>query len=161
MTDPTVCHPVGGGMPSPALQLHDQLLNDVKQLKVPKRLGNVEMDVALCHVNETPVHYSKSNICELIKTHKYTNAYIYLHPNHSRPSDASSDEVNPSTQSSTEPVDVLLANIERAAIYGHDVLISGGRSKKKRNQKSLSDPSVLYLRCQCALLYQGKKVLPW
>lgn len=152
-----VCHPVGGQLPPPTLQLHDQLLNDVKLLKA-RRLGKIELEVSLSSAKEAPPSsYVLSNICELISTHKYSNAYIYFHPKYSTLLPSPSNEVNDSVKSSRDAVKILRDNIERAGYSGQDVIVSGGRSSSKRNPKK-GDPSVLYFRCQCAHVYRGGKV---
>ena len=157
MASPIIRRPTGGASPSPTLQLHDQLLINVKDLKA-RRLGKLEMDVCLTFPGEAPSHFSKTNVCQLLDTHKANNAYIYLHPKYSTPPVNSTSEVNESVTTSKDPVKVLRDNIERAAFHGHDLIVSGGRSKRQRMGSSKTDPNPLYFRCQCAKVYTGDKV---
>ena len=157
MSITTACQPVGGGVPPPTLELHSQLLKDVEALTAPPRLGNVTMDVALCVPGEPPSNYLSSNICSLVEAHKYSNALIYFHPKYSTGPVVGVADVNESisSQSTDDPTKHLLSNIQRAAISGNDCLVSSGHNKKQKAKSLKSDPTLLYLRCQCAFTYKG------
>ena len=82
-----------------------------------------------------------------------TNAYIYLDPKYSTPPIHCPSEVMPSF----DPVKVLRDNLERVAIFGGDVIVSAGRTKKQRLGTATTDPCPLFLRCQCSKIYTGNK----
>jgi len=95
MEIPMVCSPTGGGgAPPPTLELHEKLLKDVDDLQTPPRLGNITLDVSLSFANMPPSSYTTENICSLIKTHKHSNAYIYLHPKYSTPTPVDPSDVD-------------------------------------------------------------------
>ena len=121
MDNPLVCSPTGADLSSLHVELHDKLLKDVAKLRLPPRLGNVTLDVSLCFAAEAPSTYVASNICSLVKTHKYSNAYIYLHPKYYTPTPLDPSDVDKSISSKTshDPTKVLLLNIQRAAIAGN------------------------------------------
>ena len=156
MSFPPICHPAGVSSPSLTKQLQDRLLNNVKELK-SRRLGKLELDACLSLPGEAPSVYSKVNICEVIQNHKNLDFYIYLNPKYSTPSVHCPSEVNASLLSSSDPVDVLCDNLERVAIAGEDVIVSGGRGKRQKQGTKKTDPSPLYFRCQCAKGYVGDK----
>lgn len=151
------CHPAGVGNSPPSVQLHDQLLNNVKELKA-RRLGKLEMDVCLSVPGLAPSSYTKSNVCALMCSHKNSNVYIYLDPKYSTPPSFNSQEENESVKTPQDPVQYLRDNLERASFSGHDLIVSGGRSKRQREGTKTNDPNPLYFRCQCSKLYTGNKV---
>ena len=152
------CLPVGDSdVNLLSLQLHNELINNVEQLKA-RRLGQIEMDVCPSAPGEVPASYTKMNVCELMSSNKNYNAYVYFHPMYSTPPSQNSLEVNESAMTPHDPIKVFRDNIERCAVFGHDVIVSGGRPKRVREGTSTNDPNPLYFRCQCAKLYTGKKV---
>ena len=98
--------PVWAPRPTLTKQLQDRLLENVKELK-SRRIGKMDMHVCLTLPDEPPSTYQKANVCELIKTHKLTNAYIYLDPKYSNPPIHCPSEVNQSVMPSFDPVEVL------------------------------------------------------
>ena len=157
MSPPTVRTIIGGDVPLPIHQLHSQLRKDVESLTAPPRLGNVTMDVTLCVPGESPSNYLSTNICSLLVSHKYHNALIYFHPKYSTSTvyDVADVDESISSQSTEDPTNLLLASIQRASIAGNDCLVSSGRNKKQKATSLKSDPTLLYLRCQCAFTYKG------
>ena len=135
-------------------------LKDVDDLQTPPRLGNITLDVSLSSANMPPSSYTTENICSLIKTHKHSNAYIYLHPKYSTPAPLDPSDVDDtiSSQPPEAPIKILLRNLQRAAVKGNDCLVSSGRNKYMKRQNKRTDPTLLYLRCQCAGIYTGDKV---
>ena len=57
-----------------------------------------------------------------------------------------------------DPVKFLRDTIERAAFYGHDLIVSGGHSKRQHMGSVKTDPNPLYFRCQWVKVYIGDKV---
>ena len=160
MSIPTICHPVGGDIPLTTLELQSKLLDDVEKLKSPCQLDNMTLEVSITFSGEASDNYVLYNICSLIETHKHSNTYIYFHPRYSSfpISDLPDVDKSISSQSTESPMKLLLANIQCAAISGNEYVVSSGCCKDKKKKNLRTDPTLLYLHCQCLFTNKGSKV---
>jgi hypothetical protein len=116
-------------------QLQLDVLHEINLLNQPRR-GIVEMDVdmRLPSLPSQP-RYSKLDICCTIHNNRLPKALIYFSPKYTF------DKIGRHT---------LYANLHRAALVGGYRLTLWG-SGKASNQ-------VMYIRCQCSIIYLGSKV---
>ncbi len=94
----------------------------------------MEVDIRLPHM-AFPSCYSKQDICSEINNHKVSNALIYFLPKYAHDQDGRKE---------------LYADISRAAHEGGDKLLLWGKGCGKKQ--------VMYIRCQCSIVYRGDKV---
>ena len=157
---------------TPISTLQACLQEEVQKLDAP-RLGIIILDVSICTQYDTPLSYESANICELIESHKHTNAYVYIHPKYASVQQASdsSDVVHTSTSSSLsssndeEPeVDpfherkLLSESIQRASILGGDsIYVAPTAKRSNQNNNSKKEIRCFRLSCQCSRVYEGKK----
>jgi len=94
----------------------------------------MEVDIRLPHM-AFPSCYSKQDICSEINTHKLSHALVSFLPKYSHDKQGRKD---------------LYADISKADIAGGDRLLLWGKGCGK-NQ-------VMYIRCQCSIVYRGNKV---
>ena len=123
---------------SPHAQVHAlqlAVLHEINELNKP-RFGiiEIEVDVRLPSFPMPPC-YAKQDICSLIHTHKSSKALIYFHPKYTL------DDAGKKA---------LYVDLRKAAIHGGDMVTLWGRGTGKHQ--------VMYIRCQCAIIYRGNKV---
>jgi hypothetical protein len=101
-----------------------------------RRQATMEMEayVTLPSMSFQPC-YTQQDICSLIHSNRISQTLIYFSPEYSLDDKGKGE---------------LLADLQKAALAGGDVLSSWGRGRGK--------DQVMYLRCQCSIIYRGSKV---
>lgn len=127
----------------PMRALYTEIQHHHKKLKA-RRLGCIDLSLAVCHQTEKPWQYKELNLCAALHQNIITKAFIYVDPKHY-------------SNHTGDPKKTLLHEIQKAAIKGGDQIAShGGRDKKNKVDRS-GVKTEYYLRCQCARLYEGDK----
>jgi hypothetical protein len=124
--------------PPPHAQVHAlqlAVLHEINELNNP-RLGIMEMEVDVRSASfALAPSFFKQDICSLIHTHKSSKALIYFHPKYTLDDDGRKS---------------LYVDLRKAAIHGGDMISQWGKGTGKHQ--------IMYIRCQCAVIYRGKKV---
>jgi hypothetical protein len=121
--------------PDSVQDLQTRVLHELNLLQAP-RLGILEMEVDLQHPSmPLPPEYSKQDICSLIHQNRVSKTLIYFPPKYTHDKKGRSE---------------LYADLGKAALLGGDRISLWGKGNSK-NQ-------VMYLRCQCSIIYRGTKV---